>query len=153
MRIAVVNDVEFKCPRYVVRVPNGWQVRMPGKQTVFIGDGRWGGPSGSHAQAVALRISQMPILAGEIYLYASTERKDKKEPLGIPGVFLVHAPRRGKRAPEVQLLVAVKGQPTRTIYVGTPRTWESRLSDKLEVARAVRMEKILKAEVARKDAR
>jgi hypothetical protein len=142
MRKAVVDGVEFECPRYVVRVPGGWQVRMPQQPTVFFADSRYGGPAGSHDIAVKRRAACMPISPNSETRYALAERSDKKDPLGIPGVFLVHQPRRGKRAPQVELLVSVKGQPTRTIYVGTQATWEKRLPEKLQIAAAVRAEKI-----------
>lgn len=142
MRKAVVDGVEFECPRYVVRVPGGWQVRMPHEPTVFFADSRFGGAAGSHEVAVNRRAERMPISANSETRYALAERSDKKDPLGIPGVFLVHQPRRGKRAPQVELLVSVKGQPTRTIYVGTQRTWQQRLPEKLQLAAAVRAEKI-----------
>jgi hypothetical protein len=142
MRKALVDAMEFDCPRYVVRVPGGWQVRMPHEPTVFFADSRFGGPAGSHEVAVKRRTERMPISANSETRYALAERSDKKDPLGIPGVFLVHQPRRGKRAPQVELLVSVKGQPTRTIYVGTHATWEKRLPEKLELAASVRAEKI-----------
>lgn len=143
MRKSIVDGVSFDCPRYVVRVPGGWQVRLPEKQTVFFGDKKYNSATASHCAAVDFRAKAKPISSLEDgSRYALVERRGKREPVGIPGVFLVRHPRRGKRAPQVELLVSVKGQPTRTIYVGTQRTWEDRLAQKLEIAQAVRNEKI-----------
>lgn len=145
MRKAVVNNVEFDCPRYVVRVPGGWQVRFPGARTVFFGDARHGSVSASHQAAITRRTETLPISEMTETRYALKEREGKRDPVGIPGVFLVYHPRRGKRAPQVELLVSVKGQPARTIYVGTSKTWEARLAQKLEIAREVRLQKISEA--------
>ena len=65
MRTTNVDGVEFACPRYVVRVTAGWQVRLPGEPTVFLADSRFGGPAGSHKAAVDMRVARIP-MADEI---------------------------------------------------------------------------------------
>lgn len=145
MRTTVVDGIEFACPRYVVRVTAGWQVRLPGEPTVFLADSRFGGPGGSHQAAVDMRVARIPMSEEIDGKFAHSERRGKKLPVGIPGVFLVHQPKRGKRAPSMYLHIATKGQPTRTLYVGTLVTWEARLAEKLEVAKAIRAQQISRA--------
>ncbi|NDY89720.1 hypothetical protein [Ideonella livida] len=74
--------------------------------------------------------------------FAQVERRTKKDPLGVPGVFLVHQGRRGKRTPSVYLHVITKGLPTRAIYVGTESTWKGRFQEKLAEAAALRDQRV-----------
>lgn len=142
IRLAAVEGVALPCPRYVVRVPGGWQVRLPNEPTVFFADSRFDGAEGSHLAAVHHRLARMPMAEEGASAFARVERRNKKEPLGIPGVFLVHQGRRGKRTPSVYLHVINKGLPTRAIYVGTESTWEKRFPEKLAEAAAHREQRV-----------
>lgn len=84
----------------------------------------------------------------------TTERSDKKTRLGTPGIFLQEKkPRPGHGVvSQFELLVLVRGQPSRTIYVGTANTYRARLAEKLRQAESIREEK-LKAQALAQAAR
>lgn len=145
MRTTLVEGKEYPCPRYVVRVNAGWQLRLPGQTTLFFGDTRFGSTEAAHRAAVAMRAEKLPLTAESEHRFARTERSTKRHPLGIPGVFLVRQPKRGPRVPSFYLHVINKNQPARTLYVGTEKTWESRLPAKLAQAAEIRAEQIRRA--------
>ncbi|NDY91285.1 hypothetical protein [Ideonella livida] len=89
-----------------------------------------------------MRVSRIPMSEEAVGAFARVERRNKKDPLGVPGVFLVHQGRRGKRTPSVYLHVITKGLPTRAIYVGTESTWEKRFPEKLAEAAALREQRV-----------
>lgn len=141
MKKTVVNGVDYVCPRYVVRVPNGWQTRLPGEASLFFGDVKHGGVSGSHAAAVDWRVQRLPITTEEKARCFENERPQKKHKLGVPGIYLTEKTRKNS-IPQYELHVVVKGEPVRSIYVGTQNTWESRLPAKLDLAIQIRQEKM-----------
>ena len=63
----------------------------------------------------------------------SIERKDKKLPTGVPGIF-VNVFHRRDRIALYRLQFNAIGK-LHTVYVGTINTWKSRYNDKLELAR------------------
>jgi len=136
------NDEVFLCPRYVVRTIGGWQVRLPKHKTVWFADSNYGGPKGSHEQACHNRYAAMPKEIEDFIGFHSIERADKKRPLGIPGASLEHKRARGGRSAQVEIVVRAKGQPSRSIYVGTPQNFESRLAEKLILAERARQNQI-----------
>lgn len=134
MKKTTVDGVVFLCPTYLVRAGDGWQVRMPGESTQFFSDGVYGGAKESFTEAMRVRALKGPI-TGLSYPLAECERKNKKRPTGIPGVFLCEKHPKGKNVAEYQLQIRVPGVPIRTIYVGTTNTWEENYQEKLAEAK------------------
>jgi hypothetical protein len=147
MRQCFVGEVPFECPQYVVRVNRGWQLRLPRKKSVFVGDAKHFGPAGSHAETVRRRAAALPIdplregIRGRAL--PAVESKSKKRPLGTPGIFLVDYPAREGRAAAVYLVVSRKGAKSKLIYVGTPNTYKANLPQRLIRARQIREEWML----------
>jgi len=134
MKKTTVNGVMYLCPTYLVRAGDGWQVRMPDEPTLFFSDGVYGGAEESFAEALRARSLKGPI-SGLSYPLADRERKNKKRPTGIPGVFLCEKHPKGKNVAEYQLQIRVPGIPIRTLYVGTTNTWGDRYQEKLSEAK------------------
>ena len=141
MKITRVNDRDYRCPLYVVRVENGWQVRLPHFPTSFFGDNAHGSVGKSHKAACEARAQSIPI-GQETRPLAEKERANKKNPLGVPGVFLIEKFRANKRLSEFQLQVRVRPFPAKTMYVGTSENYKPRLAEKLILAAKVREEYI-----------
>lgn len=142
MKKTTIDGVAFLCPTYLVRAGDGWQVRMPGEPTLFFSDGVYGGTAESFAEAMRVRSLKGPI-TGRSYPLAERERKNKKRPTGVPGVFLCEKYPKGKTITEYQLQIRVPGIPIRTLYVGTENTWENRYQEKLEEAKRIREQFVL----------
>jgi len=142
MKKTTVNGVMFSCPTYLVRVKDGWQVRMPDEPTLLFSDGVYGGAEKSFEEALRVRSLKGPI-TGLSYPLAERERKHKKRPTGIPGVFLCEKFPKGKNVAEYQLQIRVPGIPIRTLYVGTTNTWENHYEEKLAEAKGLREQFVL----------
>jgi len=148
MKITTVEGKSYPCPTYLVRVGNGWQVRLPEQSSVWFRDGKYGGAKKAYKKALKFLQEKGPI-TGLDFPFASSERKTKKRPTGTPGVFLCEKYPKGKNITEFQLQIRVPGVPIRTLYVGTTNTWEDRYPAKLEEAKALREDFLAKAAGAR----
>lgn len=137
MKITRVIDRDYRCPLYVVRVENGWQVRLPHFPTSFFGDNAHGSVGKSHKAACEARAQAIPI-GQETRPLAEKERANKKNPLGVPGVFLIEKFRANKRLSEFQLQIRVRPFPAKTMYVGTSENYKPRLAEKLVQAVKIR---------------
>ncbi len=140
MKVKLVGRVEYPCPRFLVRSGQGWQVRIPGERSVYFADGIHGGVSLSHQAAI--RSLQAREISVEARLGLGTrEFAHKQWPTGTPGIFLFKHVRPG-RAVEYQLQVRVPSVPIRVVYVGTERTWESRMEEKMGIAKQLHRDMI-----------
>lgn len=124
MRVKIIDGKRYDCPKYLVRVINGWQVRLPGKKTLLFSDGVCGSTKKSFNQAKKYLEAQDPPIV---------ERKDKKMPTGVPGIVLNISPRKDRNIEDYRLQFRAHGS-LKTVYVGTSNTWEDRYDDKLAVA-------------------
>lgn len=138
MRVKYVDGVGYQCPMYLVRAGAGWQVRVPGQQTVYFADSLCGGTEKAFKSAVKSLSAVAPITDLTRPL-SEVEATTKQRPTGTPGVFLFEQVRKG-RAVEYQLQIRVPGMPIRVMYVGTAATWESKIDAKLEKAKELRNE-------------
>lgn len=136
MRVKYVNGVEYNCPMYLVRAGAGWQVRVPGEQTVYFADSICGGTEMAFKSAVTALSAVAPITDMTRPL-SELEAAKKQRPTGTPGVFLYEVARKG-RAIEFSLQIRVPGVPIRVLYVGTAATWEARIDAKLKQAKELR---------------
>jgi hypothetical protein len=102
MKITVVDGIRYSCPTYLVRVKEGWQIRMPGEPTKFFGDGPFWGVRESYLAAMRERAKRGPV-TGQVYPLAECERKSKKRPTGTPGICLCEKHPKGKSIIEYQL--------------------------------------------------
>lgn len=131
MRTVVVDGVAFEVPAFVVRVPHGWQVRVPGHTTRSFAASQYGGVQAALMAAKQHRATLVPDTVDAAPGCKAIERKDKVEPTGIPGVVLAVEPSRGKRTASVSLLLKVKWRagerPMSRMYVGTINNYKSRL--------------------------
>lgn len=137
MKKTTVNGVPYSCPTYLGRCGPGWQVRVPGAQTVLFSDNVYGGVKEAH-QAALDYVSMQAGIGGQNYPMANSERDTKKRKTGVPGVFLCEKHPKGKNVAEYQLQIRVPGVPTRTIYIGTTNTWANRYQEKLAEAKQLR---------------
>ena len=134
MRAIQVDERSFDVPRYVRRVQGGWQVYLPTVPTKFFGDTTHKSVALAHAAACAYRFSLLPWQPEDRgAYYRHVENEDKLNPLGIPGVFLVHRPNG-----TAVLHVKVKGMPTFLITLGSVGSYENKLPLALDQARAAR---------------
>ena len=115
---------------------------MPDEPTLLFSDGVYGGAEKSFEEALRVRSLKGPI-TGLSYPLAERERKHKKRPTGIPGVFLCEKFPKGKNVAEYQLQIRVPGIPIRTLYVGTTNTWENHYEEKLAEAKGLREQFVL----------
>jgi hypothetical protein len=135
MRSTFVDECEFASPRYVRRVEGGWQTYLPGEATLFFSDASHGGIAGAHQAACAHRLEQLPWQNEDHGGYfRHYEREDKREPLGVPGVFLVQRP-----SGRMELNVRVRRMPMFPIVLGhVSGPWRDSLPKGLEIAKAAR---------------
>lgn len=140
MRRVEVEGQLFECPRYVRRVQGGWQTYLPDEPTRFFADGEHAGVGGAHEKACAYRFDKLPWQPEDHGAYFQhNERSDKREPLGVPGVFLVKKP-----SGRVELQVKVRRMPMHPVTVGhVSEPWRDKLPQRLEVAREAR-ERLIK---------
>lgn len=140
MKFKVVGGIEYPCPRFLVRAGQGWQVRIPGERSVYFADGTHGGATSAYQAAMRSLESREISVEAKLGL-GSREFIHKQWPTGTPGIFLFKHVRQG-RAVEYQLQVRVPDMPIRVVYVGTDRTWESRMEEKMGVAKQLHRDMI-----------
>lgn len=140
MRFKTILGVEYPCPRFLVRAGKGWQVRIRGERSVYFSDGTHGGVTLSYQ--AAMRSLEAHEIGVEAKLGLGTREVAQKQwPTGTPGIFLFKNVRMG-RAVEYQLQVRVPDMPIRVVYVGTERTWDSRMEEKLGLAKQIHRDMI-----------
>lgn len=140
MKSKLVGGVQYLCPRFLVRAGQGWQVRIPGERTVYLADSVHGGVT--LAYQAAMRTLEAREISIETKLGLGTREFPQKQfHTGTPGIYMFKHVRPG-RAVEYQLQVRVPGVPIRVVYVGTERTWESRLEEKMGLAKQLHRDMI-----------
>ena len=125
MRLKIINGKRYDCPKYLVRVIDGWQVRLPNIATLLFSDGVHGSTQKAFNQA---KRYLEPHEVGQV------ERKDKKRPTGVPGIMLNSGIRPGHNIEEYRFQLSIPGVGLRTVYIGTTNTWEAKYEDKLAYA-------------------
>jgi hypothetical protein len=132
VRTALIEEREFACPRYVRRVEDGWQTYLPGEDTLFFPDAAHGDIARAHQAACAHRLERLPWRAEDQGSYFKhQEREDKREPLGVPGVFLVQRP-----SGRIELQVRVRRLPMFPVVLGhVLGPWRDKLPTYLEIAK------------------
>jgi hypothetical protein len=130
-----INGVLLKAPTYVVRLPYGWQVRVPGHTTKSFADSIYGSIAESLEAAKQHKTTLLPNHMDEAYRCNVRERSDKLEPTGIPGVSISISARRGHRAEQVSLQIKRQDVDMSRMYVGTLNTYVARLPSKLEAVK------------------
>lgn len=133
MKTVQIDEVVYVCAMYVVRVIDGWQVRLPGQPTKFFGDGPHRGHEPAYLAAVEWRRSAMPI-TGQTRSLRAEENRQKKALTGQPGVFLTTSYGRKKALKGYSFQVRVPGYPVKTIYIGTLNTWQAKYEERLAKA-------------------
>lgn len=130
MRDIEVDGVTYTVPAYVGRIKDAWLARPPKQKTTQFVDVNYGGA----AQALRECVYFMQDIGCLCDSTKRQERQSKEMPLGAPGVFLRHSPKRGRRAAAYYLYVVLPDRERTTIYVGTQDTYEKRLPAKIEEA-------------------
>lgn len=134
-RSICVADVEFACPRHLLRLSKGWQIRPPKQPSRYFGDEKYGSTCAAFSAAEQALKACLPTAPTRVF--RSVEGTHKHRLTGTPGVYLCGSTRPG-RTPEFRLHVRVPGHPIRVIYVGTDVTFERNYPRKLQQAVALR---------------
>lgn len=152
-KVAVPGQaVSCNVPRYIVRIDSapgsrgathGWQVRYDRKATRLFSDARYAQPGRMGTPQDSLRAAVEYLRSkwrGERMPALPREQQRKAQPTGMSGVRVVWRTRDGLRQCYVRV-DDLKGQPLRSLYVGTVNTVKpSTLARKVNEALRLRRE-------------
>lgn len=141
MRVTIINGRQYKCPLYLVRAGEGWQVRVPGEVSKYFADGQCGGTNKAYMAAMDYRRELRPI-TNQTRAVRNKETSNKLYPTGQAGVFFQAKNRPDRGKVEYCFQISAPGQPRATVYIGTDKTWQQNYDAKLEQAISMRQESI-----------